>query len=76
MLKLRKAIESKGLTIKSCAKILGISEKTMQNKVSGSTDFLYREVKELSTIFPEYNMDYLLTNDSNTTNQLVNSYST
>lgn len=47
--------------MKSCAELLGVSEKTMYNKVVGDTEFTYTEVRRLKTIFPEYDMDYLLT---------------
>lgn len=54
--------------MKGCADILGISEKAFYNKVSGNTDFMYKEVQKLSTVLPEYNMDYLLSEDVSYTN--------
>lgn len=63
MLRLRRVLEAKGMTIKSCAALLGIAEKTLYNKMSGSTDFMYNEIKKLATILPEYNIDYLLSED-------------
>lgn len=60
MLRLRRALDSRGITMKSCAELLCISQKALYNKIVGKTDFMYSEVKKLSTLFPEYNIDYLL----------------
>lgn len=63
MLRLRRALDSKQMTVKSCAELIGISEKSLRNKLSGSSDFTYREVKKLSAMFPDFNMDYYLAED-------------
>lgn len=60
MLRLRRTLDAKGIPMKGCAELLGVSEKTMYNKVVGDTEFTYGEVRRLKTILPEYDMDYLL----------------
>lgn len=51
------------MPLKSCAELLGVTEKTLYNKMSGSTDFFYAEVRKIAALFPEYNIDYLLSED-------------
>ena len=60
MLKLKKFLDKKGLTCRMCAAEIGISEKSMYNKISGVTDFTYSEFCKLRRLFPAYNMDYLM----------------
>lgn len=64
MLRLRRALDVKGITVKGCAAVLGVTEKTMQNKLNGVTDFSYREARMLKDIFREYDIDYLLSDDA------------
>ena len=62
---LKEALKAKGITIKSYADILGVSEKTIKNKLSGTTEFTLSEVsKTLNCIFPEYTMSYLFRTDA------------
>ena len=63
MRRIRRYLDVKGVTVKGCADLLGVTEKTMYNKLSEATDFTYGEVCKLKTIFPEYDMDYLLGTD-------------
>ena len=57
---LRSALKQKRISIKQYAEFLGVSEKTVQNKINGNTDFTYPEFKKTCTLlFPEYNPDYL-----------------
>lgn len=57
---LRNALYQKGITQKQYAVFLGVSEKTIQNKMKGVTEFTYREFKKTcSILLPEYNADYL-----------------
>lgn len=61
---LRNALFQKNITIKQYATFLGVGEKTVQNKLRGITDFTYLEFKKTCTImFPEYNTDYLFSDD-------------
>lgn len=61
--RLKQALDSRGITQKSCAELLGITEKTLYNKMTGSTEFTYSEVKRLQAFLPEYNIDYLLSDE-------------
>ena len=56
---LRTALQQKGISVKQYAEILGIGEKTVQNKLSGKTDFTYPEFRKTCTLLFEYNADYL-----------------
>ena len=60
MIRLKRVLEAKGMTIKGSAELLGISEKTLYNKIVGSSEFTYGEVKKLRAMLPEYNVDFLL----------------
>lgn len=61
MLKLKKVIEDSPIGARGYAKLLDISDKTLYNKLIGATDFSYKEYQRLKTLLPEYNMDYLMT---------------
>lgn len=61
MLRLKRVLEAKGMTVKGSAELLGISEKSLYNKIVGATEFTYGEVKKLRAMLPEYNVDFLLT---------------
>lgn len=63
LLRLKKALDARGITQKSCAELLGVSEKTLYNKLTGDSEFTYSEVKRLRAFLPEYNIDYLLAGD-------------
>lgn len=60
MLRLKRVLDAKGMTMKGSAELLGISEKTLYNKITGASEFTYGEIKKLRAILPEYNMDFLL----------------
>ena len=60
MLRLKRILDKKGLTCRMCAAEIGISEKSMYNKISGATEFTYSEFRRLQEILPEYNMHYLM----------------
>lgn len=53
-------ISEKGVSNKQLAMVLGVSEKTLWNKLNGKTEFSLRDAKLISdTICPEYKMDYV-----------------
>lgn len=55
-----KILGDKKITMKSYAEFLNVSEKTVQNKVYGRTEFTLGEaVKTCSIICPEYKMDFV-----------------
>lgn len=59
---LKNALYKKEISIKQYAEFLGITEKTVQNKLRGITEFTYTEFKKTCTLLlPEYNADFLFT---------------
>ena len=58
---LRTALHQKGISIKRYAEILGVTKKTVENKLSGISEFTYSEYKKTCTLLFEYNADYLFT---------------
>lgn len=60
---LRIALQKKGISLKKYAEFLGVGERTVQNKLNGSTDFTYLEFKKTCTLLTEYNADYLFAED-------------
>lgn len=57
---LQTALCQKGITIKSLANFLQVTEKTVRSKIQGKTEFTLSEVKKINTyLFPEYAFDYL-----------------
>lgn len=65
MLRIKRVLEDKGFSLEWTADSLGISKKTLYNKISGRTEFNYREVRKLRAMLPEYNVDFLLTETQN-----------
>ncbi len=63
ILKLKRVLEGTGVPLKDYASLLGISEKSLYNKLCGNTEFTYGEFLKLKTLLPEYNIDYLLSDD-------------
>lgn len=57
---LKKALDNKGISMKAYASILGISQKTLWNKINEETAFTYPEVRATKKeVLPEYDPDYL-----------------
>ena len=56
---LKKVLDDKGITIRAFAKVLGVDERTIQNKIKGKTPFTYPEAVLSKEIFPEYDLEYL-----------------
>ena len=53
--------------MKAYAEFLGVSEKTIQNKMSGRTEFTLDEaLKTCSIICPEYKLDFVFERTENT----------
>lgn len=61
MLKLKKTLDNSPIGIKGYAKLLDMADRTLYNKLIGSSDFSYPEYQKLRSLLPEYNIDYLLT---------------
>ena len=56
---LEMAMRQGHITNKNLAAIIGVAEKTMNNKLQGRTDFLLEEAKTILDLFPQYNLFYL-----------------
>lgn len=63
MLKLKKVLENRPIGLKGYAKLLDMVDKTLYNKLTGASDFSYREYLMLKSLLPECNIDYLLTEE-------------
>lgn len=60
LVNLEKALRAKNISIKGYADFLGVSEKTIRNKIAGITDFSYPEVRRTKDdLFPEYDIGFL-----------------
>lgn len=61
---LKKVLDAKGITVRAYAKVLGVDERTIQNKIRGRTTFTYQEaVATKKELFPEYDLEYLFKAD-------------
>lgn len=56
---LAEILKRKGITIKAYAELLGISEKSAQNKIYARTEFTLGEALKTCALMPEYKMDYV-----------------
>ena len=57
---LTRILNEKNITLKAYSEFLGVTEKTVQNKIQGKTEFTFGEVKKTcSIICPEYKMDFV-----------------
>lgn len=53
-------LKRKGISYKAIAKLIGCSERSVQNKVQGVTEFTLSEVLLIQeNMFPEYELRYL-----------------
>lgn len=61
---LRNALDRKGIALRAYAAVIGVSEKTVWNKINEETPFTYPEVqKTKKELFPEYDSEYLFASD-------------
>lgn len=61
---LKKALDMKGISVKAYAAVLGVSEKTVWNKLNEETVITLPEAQTTKTeLFPEYDFDYLFASD-------------
>lgn len=56
---LKRTLNKNGISIKEYAKILGISEKNVENKLFGKEEFVYSEIIKTCTLLKNYSIDYL-----------------
>lgn len=63
-LNVQKALNDKNITMRAVAQLLGVTEKTIQNKIQGDTDFSFPEAMKIKReLLPEYDYDYLFARD-------------
>ncbi|MCI8747426.1 MAG: DNA-binding protein [Lachnospiraceae bacterium] len=63
---LKKALDNKRISLAAYAAILGVTEKTVRNKIAEETPFTYPEVRKTKTeLLPEYDIDYLFAPNGN-----------
>ena len=64
---LARVLRERKITMKAYAEFLGVSEKTIQNKMSGRTEFTLDEaLKTCAIICPEYKLDFVFERTENT----------
>lgn len=57
---IRKAMRAKGISAATMARVIGTTEKTVNNKLNGISEFTVSEAKLLhKALFPEYDFFYL-----------------
>lgn len=56
---LKRLMAEKNLSVQNLQDLLGVSEKTIRNKLAGVTEFTWSEIKKIKAIFPEYDISYL-----------------
>lgn len=52
-------LKAEGITQKDYALVLGISEKSVTNKISGETEFTYSEFKKTVLLLRKYSAEFL-----------------
>lgn len=63
---LRRELKNKNISMVTFAKILGCTEKSVQNKLNGITEFTLSEVKMILDIFPQFKMSYIFAEEKKT----------
>lgn len=63
---MRRVLDIKGIKVKGFAEIIGMSEKTMYNKLMEESEFSDGEARKIKAVLPEYDIDYLLSSDAST----------
>lgn len=57
---LRSAMEREGYSVEELADAIGVHRNTVQNKLSGGSDWTYPEVSKIqTTLFPMYQLAWL-----------------
>lgn len=53
-----------GLTHAEVCASIGITERALQKKIAGESDFYFREIETIrDRFFPQYKLEYLMHND-------------
>lgn len=67
---IKRAMQSKGISIEAVAAVLNIHRNSASNKINGSTPFTVDEAFKLkATLFPEFDADYLFSDGQDNTGQ-------
>jgi hypothetical protein len=66
VLKLKQTIDGSSIGMAGCAKLLGVSERTLYNKLTEVSVFSYPEYLTLKKLFPACNVSHLLTSENET----------
>lgn len=67
MLNVKKELDAKGITMEDYGAFLGLSSKTIHNKIYEKTPFTYPEAeKTQKLLFPHFTIQYLFSSDNNT----------
>lgn len=57
---LEKAMENKRITYDTLATLIGVTKKTLYNKIHGKSEFYLKEAMAIrDNVFPEYTLNYL-----------------
>lgn len=56
---LRRELKNKNISMVAFAKILGCTEKSVQNKLNGVTEFTLSEVRTILEMFPQFRLGYI-----------------
>lgn len=57
---LRSELDKKHITMVSVAKVIGCTDKSLQNKLKGRTEFTLSEIFKINTeLLPEFDLKYL-----------------
>ena len=66
LVNLKLALDNKRISLAAYAAILGVTEKTVRNKIAEETPFTYPEVRKTKMeLLPEYDIDYLFAPNRN-----------
>ena len=61
----RKAMKAKGISALAIANLIGTTEKTVNNKINGDSDFTLPEALKIrENLFPEFDLCYLYKPDA------------
>ncbi len=63
MLRLKRILAVKGIKVGGFAEALGMSEKTLYNKLIEESEFSYGEARKIKVMLPEYDVDYMLSSE-------------
>lgn len=59
-------LKAENITHEEYGLILGISEKSVDNKIAGKTDFTYTEFKKTTLLLRKYNAEFLFQEEEKT----------